>query len=195
MSLRTSTVSIPRLIHGASLVDPSLHSPDLLHFLEAELSDWMIDHIADCVQATVEGAFDEPTSSRQQQIDFVTFTTNVLKRANVTTSVLLVALVYIDRAKPHLAISTREWAFHRVLLGALILASKYSNDSSLKNRHWAICTGVFGMRDVGRIEREFLDVLDWELHITEDNLIGQLHRIPFISSSDACSRLHSDTSA
>ncbi|KAJ7303556.1 Hsp70 protein-domain-containing protein [Mycena albidolilacea] len=55
----------------------------------------------------------------------------------------------------------------RVFPGALIVASKYTNDSTLKNLHWALCTGVFEKRDVGRIEREFLDVLDWELGVGE----------------------------
>lgn len=35
-----------------------------------------------------------------------------------------------------------------------------------------MCTGVFGRRDVGRIEREMLDVLDWELSISEDDLLA-----------------------
>jgi len=48
---------------------------------------------------------------------------------------------------------------------------QYLNDSTLKNIHWALCTGVFGKRDVGRIEREFLDVLDWELSVSEEDLL------------------------
>ena len=38
--------------------------------------------------------------------------------------VLLVALVYIERSKPHLTIATEDWARERVFLGALILAAK-----------------------------------------------------------------------
>ena len=38
--------------------------------------------------------------------------------------------------------------------------------------HWALCTGVFGKRDVGRIEREYLDVLDFELGITEADILS-----------------------
>jgi len=86
--------------------------------------------------------------------------------------VVLATLVYLDRAKPHLHIALEEWANERVFLGALIVASKYLNDSSLKNVHWAVCTGVFGKRDIGRIEREFLDVLDFELSITEDDIMA-----------------------
>jgi len=36
-----------------------------------------------------------------------------------------------------------------------------------------VCTGVFGKRDIGRIEREFLDVLDFELSISENDIMGQ----------------------
>ena len=50
--------------------------------------------------------------------------------------------------------------------------SQYLNDSTLKNVHWALCTGVFGKRDVGRIEREYLDVLNFELKITEDDVLS-----------------------
>jgi hypothetical protein len=79
--------------------------------------------------------------------------------------------VYIARARPHISIALEQWALERVFLGALILASKYTNDSSLKNVHWALCTGVFGKRDIGRIEREFLEVLDWELGVREGELV------------------------
>jgi len=84
---------------------------------------------------------------------------------------ILVTLVYIHRSKPHLSIETEDWALHRVFLGALILASKYTNDSTLKNSHWAIATGLFGKRDIGRVEREFLDVLDWELAVSESDIL------------------------
>jgi hypothetical protein len=96
---------------------------------------------------------------------------NVLSRAEVEVPVVLATLVYLNRAKPHLHIALEEWANERVFLGAIIVASKYLNDSSLKNVHWAVCTGVFGKRDIGRIEREFLDVLDFELSITEDDIM------------------------
>jgi hypothetical protein len=103
---------------------------------------------------------------------FSTLVNNVLTRAEVEVPVILATLVYLNRAKPHLHIALEEWANERVFLGALIAASKYLNDSSLKNVHWAVCTGVFGKRDIGRIEREFLDVLDFELSLTENDILA-----------------------
>lgn len=38
-------------------------------------------------------------------------------------------------------------------------------------------TGVFGKRDVGRIEREFLQVLSWDLSISEDDILSHHHSI------------------
>jgi len=58
-----------------------------------------------------------------------------------------------------------------------MLAAKYTNDSTLRNVHWALCTGVFGKRDVGRIEREFLQVLNWDLSISEDDILSHHHSI------------------
>jgi hypothetical protein len=55
---------------------------------------------------------------------------NVLTRAEVEVPVVLAALVYLNRAKPHLHIALEEWANERVFLGALIVASKVSIPSS-----------------------------------------------------------------
>ncbi|KII88189.1 hypothetical protein PLICRDRAFT_41329 [Plicaturopsis crispa FD-325 SS-3] len=167
-------------VHSASLVDPATHSPELLELVDLKLSRPVIDYAIDCVVEAVDFAMGRPSSSSRgrslsrhtETSKFSTFVHNVLTRAEITTPVLLAALVYIDRARPHLHIALEEWACERVFLGAVMVASKYLNDSTLKNVHWALCTGVFGKRDVGRIEREFLDVLDFELGITEADVLS-----------------------
>ncbi|KAF8646943.1 hypothetical protein AX16_007035 [Volvariella volvacea WC 439] len=186
-------------LHPASLVDPSAHSPALLELIRVRISQPIIDYVVECVVETVDYAMNRPTSSslygkvakRPELRKFVEFATNVITRAEVSAPTLLTALVYIDRAKPHLHIALEEWALERVFLGAIIVASKYLNDSTLKNVHWALCTGVFGKRDVGRIEREFLDVLDFELAVTEDDLLSHHDAISAIAFS---SRSHRHTS-
>ncbi|THU84619.1 hypothetical protein K435DRAFT_971065 [Dendrothele bispora CBS 962.96] len=164
-------------MHPASLVDRSLHSPAILDLVDTKLSKPIIEYVVDCVADTVDYAMGRPpvrgrqASRRPELAKFTNFVNTVLTRAEVTTPVVLASLVYIDRAKPHLHIALEEWALERVFLGSLIIASKYLNDSTLKNIHWALCTGVFGKRDVGRIEREFLDVLDWELSVSEQDIL------------------------
>jgi hypothetical protein len=166
-------------IHKASLVESSTHSPELLELVDQKLSRPIVEHLIDAVIETVDFALNRPSHSgrgralarHSEGSAFSTLVNNVLKRAEVEVPVILATLVYLNRAKPHLHIALEEWANERVFLGALIAASKYLNDSSLKNVHWAVCTGVFGKRDVGRIEREFLDVLDFELSITESDIL------------------------
>ncbi|TFK36410.1 hypothetical protein BDQ12DRAFT_249962 [Crucibulum laeve] len=179
-SSSSSTRSSP--VHHASLVDPATHSPALLELIDIKMSRPVLEYVVDCVAETVDYAMGRPTPSsssrgrsatrRPEHSKFTTFVNNVITRAEITTPTVLAALVYIDRAKPHLHIALEEWALERVFLGAIIVASKYLNDSTLKNVHWALCTGVFGKRDVGRIEREFLDVLDFELGITEADILS-----------------------
>ncbi|TFY78388.1 hypothetical protein EWM64_g5624 [Hericium alpestre] len=172
-------------VHSASLVDPASHSPAILELIDVKLDRNIIEYLIDTVVETVDYALGRPSHSRRgrslhrhsEGSSFATTVKNVLQRAEVEIPVVLATLVYLDRAKPHLHITLEEWANERVFLGALIVASKYLNDSSLKNVHWAVCTGLFGRRDIGRIEREFLDVLDWELAVSESDILAHHHTI------------------
>ncbi|EIM89736.1 uncharacterized protein STEHIDRAFT_144986 [Stereum hirsutum FP-91666 SS1] len=167
-------------IHKASLVDASLHPPALLELVDVKLDRTVTEYLIDSVVETVDYALGRPSPSRRgrslhrhsENSAFATCVYNVIERAEVEMPVVLATLVYLQRAKPHLHIALEEWACERVFLGALIVASKYLNDSSLKNVHWAVCTGVFGKRDIGRIEREFLDVLDFELGVSESDILS-----------------------
>ncbi|KAI0086244.1 hypothetical protein BDY19DRAFT_895332 [Irpex rosettiformis] len=176
-------------INEASLVDSSLHSPAVLELTQLKMSRALIEYAVDSIIETVDYAMGRPSSSRGRSAaarrhprhpEFLNFVNNVLYKAEVKVPVLLVALVYVDRARPHLQIALEQWACERVFMGALILANKYCNDSTLKNVHWALCTGVFGKRDIGRIEREFLDVLDYELSISESDILS--HHTPILAA-------------
>ncbi|KAJ7731123.1 hypothetical protein DFH07DRAFT_906161 [Mycena maculata] len=170
----TSNHSSP--VHPASLVDPAAHSPELIQLVEIKLTRPVIEYLVDCVSETVDHALGRASPSyspaRGRLQKFTNFATTIIDRAEVPPATVLVTLVYIARARPHLTIALEEYAFERVFLGALIAAAKYTNDSTLKNVHWALCTGVFGKRDIGRIEREFLAVLDWELGVAEADLLA-----------------------
>lgn len=50
---------------------------------------------------------------------------------------------------------------------------QYLNDCTLKNIHWSMCTGIFGNSDIGLIEREYLDVINFDLRIYEVDLLKQ----------------------
>ncbi|KAJ7148268.1 hypothetical protein C8R46DRAFT_1231285 [Mycena filopes] len=161
------------LVHGASPVDGT-HSP-VLQLIRMKLTHPILEYFADIISETVDYALGRtsPTpESAGTRAKFTDFVSLVVERAEVLLPTILAALVYVARARPHLVIACEEWALERVFLGALILAAKYTNDSTLKNAHWALCTGVFGKRDIARIEREFLEVLDWELGVSEKDILA-----------------------
>ncbi|KAJ6521441.1 hypothetical protein DFH09DRAFT_1373021 [Mycena vulgaris] len=177
----SSSSSTRSHVHAASLVDPARHPAVLLQLVEISSHGRLsVNYVVDCVSETVGHALGRtPSSSRGRTPTrspylpkFTTFVTTVLSRAEVTAPTLLTALVYVFRARPHLSVALEEWALERVFLGALIAASKYTNDSNAEERALGALYRRVRERDVGRIEREFLDVLDWELGVGEGGFNG-----------------------
>ncbi|TRM64133.1 hypothetical protein BD626DRAFT_536765 [Schizophyllum amplum] len=166
-------------VHPASQVDPIFHTPALMDLLSLDVSQAVKEYIVDVACDAVDFAIDDPIScsrsgmlwTRPDKHYFSAFASNVIENSGVAMPVLLVALVYIRRARGQLRIDLDEWAYQRVFLGALIAASKYTNDTSPKAAHWSAYTGTFGKRDVALVEREFLGVLDYRLGITEEDLL------------------------
>jgi len=48
---------------------------------------------------------------------------------------------------------------HRVFLASLILAAKYLNDQSPKNKHWSAHSTVFSVGEVNLMEKQLLSLL------------------------------------
>ena len=92
----------------------------------------LLEHLVDTVVDTVDYALGRPSSSSRgrtmarhsEHSKFLKFVTDVLHKAEVKVPAVLVTLVYINRAKPHIQIALEQWANERVFLGALILANK-----------------------------------------------------------------------
>lgn len=90
-------------------------------------------YIVHCTIETVDYALDRPCSSsfRGRPIfcpikygTFYEFVSKIIYRSRVKTPILLLALVYIERARAHLKITIERWACERVLMGALVIAGK-----------------------------------------------------------------------
>lgn len=102
---------------------------------------------------------------------------------------LMVAVVYLNRLKSRLrstAYGCRS-TVHRVLLASLIVASKYLNDESPLNKHWANYSTIntanfsfgFTLADVNLMEIQLLSLLNWDLRITSEDLYREFE--PFLA--------------
>lgn len=112
------------------------------------------------------------------------FITQLVISSNVQVPTLMSSLVYLRRLKSRLQPMAKglRCTTHRIFLASLILAAKYLNDSSPKNKHWANYSFVstddynfgFSRTEVNLMEKQLLFLLDWDLRITEDDLYREL---------------------
>ncbi|OAA59691.1 cyclin [Niveomyces insectorum RCEF 264] len=112
------------------------------------------------------------------------FITQLVVSSNVQVPTLMSTLVYLHRLKARLQPMAKglRCTTHRIFLAALILAAKYLNDSSPKNKHWASYSVIttdaynfgFSRTEVNLMEKQLLFLLDWDLRITEDDLYREL---------------------
>lgn len=112
------------------------------------------------------------------------FITQLVVSSNVQVPTLMSTLVYLNRLKARLQPMAKglRCTTHRIFLASLILAAKYLNDSSPKNKHWASYSIIssdlysfgFSRTEVNLMEKQLLFLLDWDLRITEDDLYREL---------------------
>lgn len=118
------------------------------------------------------------TFQQQQRLPSLrTFITRLVRYTNVYTPTLLTAVCYLNKLRRILPQDAKGLpsTIHRLFLACLILSAKFHNDSSPLNKHWAKYTdGLFTCEDINLMERQLLNLLNWDLRVSEDDLILDL---------------------
>lgn len=120
------------------------------------------------------------TNSGKPLPSLMTFINRLVRYTNVYSGTLMATLAYLERLKAKLPRNAQglPCTRHRIFLSCLILASKFHNDSSPKNVHWANYTdGLFSLKDVNLMERQLLFLLDWDTRVLSSELILHLGRL------------------
>lgn len=118
-----------------------------------------------------------PNKQGSKLPSLMSFISRLVRHTNVYTSTLLVTVCYLNRLKCILPrdASGLPSTIHRIFLACLILSAKFHNDSSPLNKHWAKYTdGLFSVEDVNLMERQLVQLLNWDLRVTSDDLILDL---------------------
>lgn len=107
----------------------------------------------------------------------MTFLTKLVRYTSVYTGTLMATLVYLNKLKSKLPKNAQglPCTRHRIVLSCLILASKFHNDSSPKNVHWAKYTeGLFTTKDINLMERQLIYLLNWDLKVENEEMVEVL---------------------
>jgi len=81
---------------------------------------------------------------------------------------LLLALVYIDRACSRCpSLQVTSFSVHRILLTAMCLASKYSDDNLFRHHNTFTRLGGISRLDLQRLEARFCKLVEFRLYVTE----------------------------
>lgn len=79
---------------------------------------------------------------------------------------------------------------HRVFLATLIVAAKYLNDSSPKNKNWMAYARLFELAEINLMEKQLLYLLDYDLRFSEEDTL--LHFAAFLpkqrTASESCAK-------
>lgn len=118
---------------------------------------------------------------------FIAFIRDALNTTQVSTSVLILALLYIQRLKRlHTQIKGQDGSEYRVGVTALVLANKFLDDHTYTNKTWSSISGI-ALKDLTKLEIEFWLGLQMRIHVEAkdyekwlralENLAGQRQQL------------------
>ncbi|KAI9830411.1 MAG: hypothetical protein M1826_004834 [Phylliscum demangeonii] len=149
--------------------------------------DYGLDQMTDFVAETAQGMYDLYASKLHlADVDVVRsvqpgsvvapafrkFVSQVLSSTRLPSATILLALVYLAERMTALSSQrehrTSRGLVYRMLVTALLLASKFLDDNTFQNRSWSDVSGL-PVAELNALEIEWLRAIDWTLVVASDH--------------------------
>ncbi|PWN22338.1 hypothetical protein BCV69DRAFT_141137 [Microstroma glucosiphilum] len=126
------------------------------------------------------GSFDDCSSPDRRfhpQEKFVAFIRDTIKTTQVSTSVLILALLYVQRLKlQHPKLRGQEGSEYRLSVTAMMLGNKFLDDHTYTNKTWSDISGI-PLKDITKMEVEFWLGLQMRIYVHQDDYEAWLQTI------------------
>lgn len=105
---------------------------------------------------------------RAPSIGIKDYLQRISKFSGCSDECFVLGLIYIDRLITKKRIILDPLNVHRLLVTSVMLAAKFFDDHYLDNQHYAAVGGV-PKGEINTLELEFLFLLEFNLHVTQDD--------------------------
>ena len=139
---------------------------DKLSKLELNISDILTEISSQ--NADIEFNKDDPFSKENpSKVTLQYFFGRIKRYSQINKSTLIIILIYADRLCVTAGIILNPHNIHRLILGCLILAIKYNEDTYYNNEYYAKVGGVT-VEELNNLEYKSFELLNFNLFISND---------------------------
>ena len=119
-----------------------------------------------------------PTPEPQTIFDFMA---DIIILTKMEKEVIILSLIYIERLifNTGLLLNSRNW--RRILLTAMIIASKIYDDNSFENSHFSQVFANLGVGEINTLERIFLELINYKVFIKQSEYFKYLLMVKIIA--------------
>ena len=119
-----------------------------------------------------------PTPEPQTIFDFMA---DIIILTKMEKEVIILSLIYIERLifNTGLLLNSRNW--RRILLTAMIIASKIWDDNSFENSHFSQVFANLGVGEINTLERIFLELINYKVYVKQSEYFKYLLMVKIIA--------------
>lgn len=133
--------------------------------------------------------FEKTVTSGTKGLDVfdMNFASNVSQKASISPTSIMLSMIYLERLKRKNPEYLRRVSPCDLFIVSIMVASKFlfddGEDEEVFNDEWAN-SGNIDVKQLNRLEREFLAAIDWSLYVDCNTFMKQLSKVEALISLD-----------